>query len=132
MANEPTQAGQEVEVGFLGLTITGFLAEDGVTPKTDFKHAEEIDDYNGNVRTKVRAGKFKEISGTLTVDAKTEGAEKMVDVAPGDAISISYPADAGTGVTTVMEVQEWTPTLSRLAVRIQFTLRKEDAMTYTV
>jgi protein involved in polysaccharide export with SLBB domain len=121
MSSVPTQAGQNVIVGFGNYEWDGYIPEDGLTEVTAYENEEEIDDLNGNVRTKIRSGEYTEVSGTVTVD-ETDPASAIYGIAPGDKISITTPGN----VAEDFEVQEWTPTASRLSVKVAFTLRKDE------
>jgi hypothetical protein len=121
MSSAPAQAGQAVIVGFGNYEWDGYIPEDGLTEVAAYENEEEIDDLNGNVRTKIRSGEYTEVSGSFTVD-ETDPASAIYGIAPGDTISITTPGN----VSETFEVQEWTPAAARLAVKITCTLRKDE------
>jgi hypothetical protein len=123
MANEPVQAGTEIIVGFGSFAWSGFLPDDGLTDVLQFKHEEKTLDLNGHVRTKIRAGRFREISGSFVVDSPNLTFRR---IKPGDTITMTGPA----GTEVKYEVQEWTVANARHAAKVTCRLRKEDAITY--
>jgi hypothetical protein len=125
MANEPVQNGTDIIVGFGSFSWSGFLPEDGLTDVIQFKHTEALTDLNGNARTKVRAGRFRELAGTFTVDSPNA---TFRGIKPGNVIAITGPG----GTSANYEVQEWSVSNNRHAAQVSCRLRKEDAMTYTV
>jgi len=124
----PKQTGTEVEVGFQGFTMTGYLPEDGFQIVRNYSEMEEIFDINGAVRTKIRVNPFTEWSGSLVVDAG-----KNFLFTEGDTISITPATNAGTaGTAVIAEIQNGSAVqLNRKSIRLNITLRKEDSMTYT-
>jgi len=123
MANEPVQNGTEIVVGFGSFSWSGFLPEDGLTDALNYKHSATMLDLNGNARTKVRAGKFREVSGTFVVDSPNTTFRR---IKPGDTITMTGPA----GTSVKYEVQEWSVANARHAAKVTCRLRKEDAITY--
>lgn len=122
------QTGVEVEVGFQGMVLTGYLPEDGFQVVRNYSETEEIFDLNGATRTKVRVNPFTEWNGSLVVDA---GSDFLFT--EGDTLTITPPTNAGTaGTPVVAEIQNGSAVqLNRKSIRLNITLRKEDSMTYT-
>ena len=128
MSAVPLQSGTEVEVGFQGMAVSGYLPEDGFNVVKAYSETEELFDTNGATRTKIRTNPFTEWSGELVVDSGSNW-----EIGEGDTLTITPPDNAGTGGTPVIaEVQSGTQiALNRKSIRLQITLRKEDSMTYT-
>lgn len=131
MANEPVQAGTEVVVGFQGMALTGYVPEEGAQWMAQaYGQKEELTDTNGNVRTKVRAGRYEEYQLELVIDTPATG---RLDLGEGDTLTITPPNEAGSGDTPIVaEIQEGAAiTFNRLSAKLNVTLRKEDTMSYT-
>jgi hypothetical protein len=125
----PKQTGTAVVIGFGGLAITGYFAEDGVTYEKSYDNTEIIKDMEGATRTKIRMDKRTVISGTFLANLGTTPA--TVDgVVPseGDTISITPVA---TGSAVVYEVVSASGAMAAGALKINMELIKEDSMTYT-
>ena len=128
MSAVPKQTGTAVEVGFQGLSLTGYLPEDGFSVVQNYAETEEILDTNGATRTKIRTNPHKDWSGSLVVDSGTD-----FIFTEGDTITITPPSNDGSGDTPVVaEIQNGAAVrLNRKSIRLDITLRKEDSMTYT-
>ena len=122
----PAQAGQTLIVGFGEYSWTGYMPDDGLTEVTGYENEEEVDDLNGNPRTKIRSGEYIDVSGAVTID-DTDPATALYTILPGSIIEMTAPGDAAP---VSYEVQEWTPSAARLAVKVNFRLRK-DAIDYS-
>ena len=124
----PKQTGVEVKVGFQGLSLEGYLPEDGFQVVKGYSDKEEIHDTNGCCRTKIRTNPFTEWEGELVVDSDSD-----FQFTEGDTLTITPCTNAGTpGTPVVAEVQEGTAArLNRKSIRVNIKLRAEDSMTYT-
>jgi len=122
----PAQAGQTLIVGFGAYSWEGYMPDDGLTEVPGNENAEEIDDIHGNPRTKIRSGAYIDVSGTVTID-DTDPATALYSILPGSIIEMTAPGDAAP---VTYEVQEWVPAAARLAVKVNFRLRK-DAIDYS-
>jgi len=133
MANEVVQAGTDIIVGAHGMAYSGYLITDA-TVREGYEASTKSLDYSGNVRGKQRAGKYVEINITAEVDDPGDDNE-VIRFAPGEAATITFPNDAGTGEAITGEWQDDVETRmlqgETQKVLISGTIRKEDTMTYS-